>query len=299
MSEVVHFKALLRKRSMNQRAQRSIAILLLVGCTTGRKPITSPSVPSPPQPIIESSDNGPWVFAYRSDTIRYRISRSAAIEAQTDSGIRREITTNNTHEVLSLSVSSDTVHYSAAVDTFSTGTQGSIGSVPQISVPVEVSGVIDSISAAPDSLTSRPSCNPVESSLRADVRNLLIKFPTQLAIGLSWRDSTTATVCYGTIPLQALVIRRFSVVGKTSYAGQGVVAIQRADTVSAHGEGRQQQHQLLIDAIGTGAATYFISPEQGLLSHLTANQDIDFVIRTSARTSKFRESVKQEYSLVR
>ena len=284
---------------MNQRAQRSILILLMAGCATGHSPVAGPSVPLPPQPIIESADSGPWPFAYRSDTIRYQISRSAAIEAQTDSGAQREITTNNSHEVLSLAVVSDTIRYTAVVDSFSTSTQGLIGNVPPMSLPIQVSGIIDSVSATPDSLTASQTCDPIESSLHSDVRNLLIKFPAQLASGLSWRDSAMATVCYGTIPLQAMVIRKFSVIGKTSYAGHGVVAIQRVDSVRARGEGRQQQHRLSVEATGTGIATYFISPKQGLLSHLTTNQDIDFVIRTSARATQFRESVKQEYSLVR
>ena len=284
---------------MDQRVQRSILILLLTGCATARPPVTTPAASVPPQPIIESSDNGPWFFTYRSDTTQYQISRTATIESQTDSGLRREITTNNSHEVVILTPDSLTIHYNAAVDTFSTGTQGLIGSVPEISLPIQVSGIIDSIGALPDSVNRLQVCNPVESNLQSDVRNLLIKFPAQLATGLSWRDSSARTVCYGTIPMQAVLVRKFSVIGKTSYNGQSAVTVQRVDSVSAQGEGSQQQHRLAIEAMGTGAATYYLSPEQGLVLHLTTSQNVDFVIRVAARASQFHESVTQEYSLTR
>ena len=284
---------------MNQGTKGSILILLLAGCTTARKPVMGPPTSPLPQPVIEVSDNGPWKFAYRSDTILYQISRSAAVESQTDSGVRREVATNNTHEVVTITVVGDTISYSATVDTFSTATQGLIGSVQQVSLPVQISGAIDSISAVTDSAGPVESCDPVRSSLQSDVRNILINFPAHLSPGLSWRDSTVRMVCYGTIPLKATVIRKFSVVGGTSYDSQRAVAIQRTDSISAHGEGRQQQHRLIIDAVGTGGATYYLSSEQSRVLQLMTTQDIDFAIQTSGRTSHFRESAKEEYSLLR
>lgn len=285
---------------MIKSVHRSILILLLAGCTTGRTPPTVPvSSPAPPPPRVEPSDNGPWSFTYRSDTVRYQISRSATVESQTDSGTRREITTNNSHEALSITVASDTIRYTAAVDSFSSGTQGLIGGVQQVSLPVQISGAIDSTSTATDSAGPAQSCDPVESSLQSDVRNLLIKFPAQLTPGLTWRDSTMRTACYGTIPMKARVIRKFSVLGRTSYNGESTVAIQRMDSVTAHGEGRQQQHRLVTDAVGTGSATYYLSPEQNLLVHLTTAQNIDFAIQASGRTNRLREIAKQEYNLVR
>jgi hypothetical protein len=107
------------------------------------------------------------------------------------------------------------------------------------------------------------------------------------------------TACYGTIPIKASLIRKFSVVGRTSYDGRNALAIQRSDTVIAHGEGRQQQHRLIVDANGAGNAMYYVSPEESLVIHLTTDQNLEFVIQASGRTSRFRENAKQEYSLVR
>ncbi|HJQ09810.1 MAG TPA: hypothetical protein VJ840_02145 [Gemmatimonadaceae bacterium] len=201
--------------------------------------------------------------------------------------------------MLSLTVAADTIRYTATVDTFSTGTQGRIGGVQQVVLPVQISGVLDSTGSTPDSVIPAQVCDPVQSSLETDARNLLVRFPVQLSPGTRWRDSTTRAGCYGMIPMKAQVVRTFLVIGQTSYAGQNAVAIQRTDSISAHGEGRQLQHQLTIEAFGIGGATYYLSPVQSVVLHLTTNQDLDFVIQASGRTSRFRESAKQEYSLVR
>ena len=280
---------------MSHSVAKSILILLATAGCAGRLIQNPPSpVPGLPAPSARVSDTGPWAFAYRPDTIRLQINRSAAIESATDSGPHREISTNNTHEVLVLAVAADTVRYTATIDSFSTASQGLIGSIQPASLPVQIAGLLDSVSAVADS--SVQSCDPVRSNLETDVRNLLIPFPSQLTVGAAWHDSVGRVACYGSIPVRATVIRRFAVVGRTSFNGQSAIAIQRADSIAAHGEGRQQQHQLLVDVNGTGTATYYLIPELGRLLHLTTSQDLDFAIRGSGRTSRLREAVKEEFS---
>jgi hypothetical protein len=278
-------------------AKSALLLLATAGCA-GRSIRNPPSpVPALPEPSVRISDTGPWAFSYKPDTIRLQITRSAAIESATDSGTHREISTNNTHEVLALAIAADTVRYTATVDSFFTASQGLIGSTEPVSLPVQVSGLLDSLNVSIDSTVQ--SCDPVRSNLETDVRNLLIPFPAQLTVGATWRDSVARVACYGTIPVRATVVRRFSVVGRTSFNGQSTLTVQRADSVTAHGEGRQQQHQLVVDVNGTGTATYYLIPELGRLMHLTTSQDLDFAIRASGRTSRFRESVKEEFSPLR
>ena len=283
---------------MKRNTWRSILILLATaGCATNRPP--GPASPSslPHQPSARVSDNGPWTFAYVSDTLRLEITRTAAIESQADSAAHHEISSNNTHEVLILSVNADTVRYTAMVDSFSTASQGLIGNTQPASLPVQISGVIDSLTGGVDS-TIAPACDPVQSSLETDVRNVLVSFPRMLAPGLTWRDSILKVGCYGTIPLRVTVVRHFSVVGKTSFNGQAAVGVQRVDSITAQGAGRQQQHQLVIETIGSGAATYMLSPEEGRLLHLTITQYLEFTVRASGRTNRLRETAKEEFNPV-
>jgi len=263
-------------------------------------PAAGPVASRIPELPNQPADNGPWSFRYKSDTVSYQIRRSAVVENETDSVRHRESTTNSTHLALSLALFADTVSYTAVIDTFSTATQGLIGSAQQVIVPVEISGVVQSIgSAQSDSTEPIQSCDPARASLQSDVRNLLINFPSELSPGLVWSDSTTRTTCYGRIPMKASVVRRFSVLGKTSHNGQSVVAIQRSDSITAHGEGQQQQHRLTIDATGDGSATYYLAVEQSSVLHLTTDQNVELVIRSASQTARFRENAKQDYSLLR
>ncbi len=277
----------------------SILILLATaGCTTTRPARPVLPAPNTSRPAPEVSDNGPWNFTYSPDTIRLQVNRSAAVESQTDSGTHREISTNNTHEVIALTLSADTIRYTATVDTFSTASQGLISAPPTVNLPVQVSGMVDSLVVVTDSAVAE-TCNAVQSSLETDIRNVLIKFPSQLTPKMTWRDSTVRVGCYGTIPMRATIVRQFSVLGKSAFNGQAAVAIQRVDSITAQGAGRQQQHQLVIEANGSGTATYFLAPELGALLHLTTTQDLDFAIRASGRTNRLRETVKEEFSPVR
>jgi hypothetical protein len=78
-----------------------------------------------------------------------------------------------------------------------------------------------------------------------------------------------------------------------------VLVIQRADSIHAEGEGAQQQHRLLLTAIGTGNATYYVDVRTSYVVHLTVNQDIDLTITTSGKANHFHQNAKQEFSLVR
>lgn len=193
----------------------------------------------------------------------------------------------------------DTIRYTAMVDSFSTSAQGQIGLPQPAQLPAEISGILDPPPLEVDSVISDWPCNTAQTSLRSDVRNLLINFPAQLSPGTSWRDSTIGTACYGTLPIRAAVFRIFTVTGGAPYNGQATVTIQRRDSISAYGEGREQQHRLSVEAAGTGSATYYLSLTHNSVLRLTMTQNLDFTVRASGRASRFRETAKQEFSLLR
>jgi hypothetical protein len=227
------------------------------------------------------------------------VSRSAVIESQSDSASHQEISTNITHESLTLEPTGDTVRFTATVDTFATTSQGTIGPVQLAQLPVLLSGsfVGDSLAILADSTPEK--CNLAGSALSADLHNLLVHLPTQLTQGSSWRDSLEVTTCQGMIPMTARIARAYLVSGGITFEGDPVLVIQRTDTIQAHGEGAQQQHRLTVDATGTGNALYYLSPKDGRVLRLTAGQDLILAITTSGMTHHFKQRLKQDFSLVR
>jgi hypothetical protein len=306
-SEVVCFDQLTvgRKNVNTLRGRTSLLLVvcMLIGCTGTRTtlPPASPIPVVPPPPVVVSPSASSWTFSYAPGTIRYRISRTAAIESRSDSGTSKEASTNVTQELITLTTAPDsTIALSAVIDTFSTTTQGLIGPQQPAQLPVEVSGAFttDSITFGIDSSTSSGKCNPVRSALISDLHNLLTRFPTQLTSGLAWRDSVHSGGCQAAIPTTSRTARTFIVSGEAVYEGRPVVLIQRSDTIQAHGEGAQQQHPLKLDATGTGTAVYYLDTKDGRVVRLTTGQELVLTVTTSSKPYHFKQSSTQDFRLL-
>src|ERR1700719_1720551 len=273
---------------------------LSAACTASTVPQPGRPVPSPslPNPAPIPSAVGSWTFNYAPGAIAYQISRTARIEGQSDSGSHQEVSTNTTHELLTLELAGDTIHFTAIIDTSLTTTQGTIGPVKSVPLPVQLSGLFagDSLIISGDSIVEK--CNPVSSVLSADLHNLLVHFPVPFSQGGSWRDSVELTACQGMIPTSAHIVRSYIVSGETAYQGEPVLLIQRADSIHAHGEGAQQQHRVTLDVIGTGNAIYYVTPKDGHVVHINTGQDLDLAITASGKIHRFKQSSKQEFNLV-
>ena len=285
--------------------QRTISLLstlcLLAACAspsilpTGT-PIPSPSVPVPP-PAPPSTKA--WAFNYASGVVSYQISRSAAIESESDSGSHSGISTNTTHESLKVESAGDTIRFTATIDSFSTTTQDSTSRLQATQAPIQVMGSFlnDSLLISNDSLTE--DCNPAKSALVIDLHNLFVRIPAELVQGNGWRDSVEVMSCQGMIPTTTRTTRSYVASGEATYQGYPVVLVQRVDTIHAHGEGSQQQHRLVLDVSGTGTATYYLSPGEGHIVRLSTGQDLNLAITASGRTYHFKQNSKQDFNLAR
>ena len=278
----------------------SFFVCLTAACTgTVQQPGRPTPLPSLPNPVLLPPGTDSWTFSYAPGSISYQVSRSASIESQSDSGNHREISTNTTHELLTLEVAGDTIHFTAAVDTFSTMTQGIIGPVQSVQLPVQLSGSLvgDSIIISTDSLAE--NCNPVSSALSADLHNLLVRFPAPLSQGSKWGNSVELKACEGMIPTTAYITRSYTVSGESTYEGFPVLVVQRTDIIRAHGDGGLQQHRLTLDASGTGKAVYYLSPRDGRIMRLNSGQDLDLAFTASGKVHRFKQSSKQDFSYIR
>ena len=274
-------------------------VLITTGCAPSvvQQPIQPTPLPPLPSPVPPAA--GGWTINRSSGAISYQISRSAAIESQSDSNPHREISTNTAHELVTLNFAGDTLHFTAIMDTSSTTTQGTIGPVQPVQLPVQLSGlrIGDSLTISTDSTTEK--CNPVTSALSADLHNLLVGFPIQLSQGSNWRDSLELSTCQGMIPATVKIARSYLLSGEITYQGLPVIVVQRRDSIHAHGEGAQQQHRVTLDASGTGNTTYYLNPQNGFILRLNTEQNLDLAITASGKIHRFRETSMQNFSAVR
>ena len=280
-----------------RRSVSAILALLFIGCT-GATPRPTPSVPQPlpsglPAPISQSNT---WNFNYMAGVGSYDVQRSATI-SDVDSAPVHEVTTNITHEMLSLERIGDTIQFALAADTFATTTQGLLGPTQPVTLPMHITGSLTENRLEVSSDTLNGGCSIVESALRSDLQNLLISLPSAqpLTRGMSWQDSLETKTCQGMIPATAHIDRSFTVIGEVIYSGAPAIVVERKEIIRAHGEGAQQQHRVTIDITGSGSAVHYLSASTGRAAGVSASQQLDLTITASGRTHHFREDLKQDF----
>ena len=287
---------------LSARGPASAAVALFFIACTGAAPRPTPSIPQPsPSGLpIPTSQSNTWSFSYKAGVGSYDVRRSATI-SDADSAPTHEVTTNLTHEILSLERIGDTIQFSLAADTFATTTQGLLGPAQAVALPVHITGLLAENGLEVSSDTVDGGCSIVESALRSDLQNLLVPLSPALPLtrGMSWRDSLEGRGCQGMIPTTVHVDRAFTVIGEVIYDGAPAIVVQRKDTIRAHGEGAQQQHQVTIDVTGSGSAVHYLSAATGRMVGVTASQQLDLVIVTSGRTHHFRQDLKQDFVISR
>jgi len=191
------------------------------------------------------------------------------------------------------------IDFVAVADSFATTTQGPIGPVQSVQLPIQISGSFGPNGLALGNQTTSEKCSPIWSVLVADIYNLLVPFPEQLSPGTSWRDSVEMQGCPAGIPTLSHTTRSFTVAGEVVYGSQLVVVVQRTDTISAQGDGGLQQHRVSIDANGTGTAVYYVDVSTGRIIHLTVNQTLILAVTTSSRQYQLKQDSGQEFGIVR
>lgn len=260
-------------------------------------PLPSSPTSQPVVPVVPTA--GSFSFKYASGTVRYRISRTAAIEGTgQDLLAHQEISTNITHELLTLEPVDQVTNFTVLIDTSATTTQGLIGSVQSVQLPVQISGSFTDSTLTISAETTGGKCNAVSSMLATDLHNLLIAFPERLSTGVSWKDSADVQGCQAGVPTSAHTTRSYVVSGDASYEGRPVLVILRTDTTRAKGEGGLQQHRVSIDVTGTGTALYYLDTTTGRIVRLIVNQLLDLGVTASAKQSRFKQNSKQEFQIV-
>jgi hypothetical protein len=272
----------------------------IIACAT---PVTRPA-PLPPEPVIPAPGSvnpsaRAWSFNYEAGTNSYDVRRTATIDDQSDSVPAREITTNLTHESLILERVGDTIQFTVTADAFATTTQGRLGPTQPPTLPVQIVGLLTRYGLELTVDTLAEACNPARSALRSDLHNVVVPFPEQLTRGMTWQDSVELKGCQGMIPTTAHINRFYTVAGETVYNGSPVLVVERRDTIQAHGEGAQQQHQLVIDVTGSGTALQYLSTSSGRMEGVSTNQELSLVIRVSGHARYFKQSLKQEFVILR
>lgn len=274
-----------------------ISLAILAGaCARSRS--APPEIHAVRAADIPTLSAGPWAFSYSPGTRAYRITRMASIQGTADSASRREVVSSFTHQLLTLDTVGNQLSFTAVVDTFAVTTQGVVGPPQSVQLPIQLSGVLSPAGISLESSTNE-DCNAPRATAATDLYNLLAPFPRRLTKGAVWRDSITVAACQAGIPTTTNIRRTFSVSGEVVHAGQPLLLLTRADTISSRGTGAYDQHHMLVEATGTGSALYYLDTRTREVIHLVTAQGSQIRVTTSGRVHSFAQSVNQEFVRVR
>ena len=224
------------------------------------QPVPSTSITVTPRPVSAVPRSGAWAFVYAAGIYTYTITTSATVALIGDTTQKRSVPRLSQKATIAISVSGD---------------------VQAIDPAVATSAICDSSAV----LTTR-------------AEQLVPKIPSHFMAGDHWRDSTTTTGCRGIIPTESQTISNYIVIGDTTFANVGVVQIHRIDSLSATGEGSEEQHRILVTATGTGFVDLFFDITTGRLTGSHSSQTSLVSVTTSGRRTRFLQDITELVALV-
>lgn len=240
---------------------------------SGPAPAPQPTSPAPthvpaPQPVTTAQTTrggGPWQYTPAAGTYSYVLSTDAQIDR----------------------VGASAGDTSAASRIFPPTTQRvtlaifSTGDVQLVDPPAPVSGAPCDAAAA----------------LATRALALVPRVPATLNAGTTWSDSSTTQGCRGTIPTTTHTQSRYRVIGDTTIGGLVALQVRRTDTITANGEGAQEQHRITLAATGSGSTELYLDLVSGRFLGSDQIQETTVAVSTSGRTERFLQHVRERATL--
>ena len=287
--------------TVNRYFRLSIAFLAL-GCSSTASspgPVLGPAPnASAPGVSLPGSSGRSWTITPATEPRRYSSTATVSLELVSDSATIREAITQRTRFTLLTGSASGSTSFLGSVEALSTDTPARIGQPAPLPVfPISFTGHIVNGTITLDALNGQSAVasmqcsNPAVSALNVVQRNVII-LPTQLTQGMTWRDSTTAAGCSGSIPITTISIRNYRVIGEIEVSGRAAIAIERTEKTLSTGEGSENQHRVLLRTEATGNTKIYVDRFSGALLSSEGEQRADVTV-AAGRAQRFKQTVKE------
>jgi hypothetical protein len=279
---------------MNLRQILAFVPVVAFGCSR------TPQVDTVPAPIPESKTSpvpstGPvsWTISPGHYVHRYRSSVEALVELTDSAGpVQKEIK-STTDFSLSVTRGPEVLSYTASVDSIiiDGGTTASAaatgGELPFTFTAHLREGQMTIDSGQPAGVVT--DCSHKGMSSIPIVQRAVVSVPILLRRDMTWTDSTTATICTGSIPAISTTVRSYRILG----AVPGGVLIERRDRTTAVGEGAQEQHLMRMRSEGSGTAQLVIDSSTGALRESRSSHTTSVAITASGRDRRFTQTTRE------
>ncbi|MEO7366356.1 MAG: hypothetical protein ABIZ36_00270 [Gemmatimonadaceae bacterium] len=291
--------------------RRVLLLLFSLGCVAGcaSAPVNAPS-PSP-APEGTSEPVGPvagnnksrrvWRITPTVEVASYQSTLKTTTAERDTPGSRQNSVTTTTNYSLKLVKASNSVRISGNVSAFQIKSDEVAQSLSSnlFVLPFGFDGMIldHNISlhlSSPNQLASLTQCNDSSQTILSIINRDLIVVPQELVTDQIWQDSTSSSLCSGSLPVVVSVIRNYRITGETIINGVPALKIERTEKLVTSGEGSQGQHQITINGTGTGKAQVYIDQISGLLLSLDGTTQIELSIKSSGRIQHFSQTSEEK-----
>jgi len=266
----------------------SLLLIFLTAChSAGSRTEPEPAIGEFPSPLPSSPQLSPrssWTIQPTTQVHRYRSEIiSIIIPGESSAGIRDSI---SAIADFALTVQRDTkgLSYSASVEAFSVRGQADPSS------PMSLAGRLES---SQFTLNPPVTCTTQANSVVPALQRLVIPMPLQLRKGQTWTDSTSATLCSGSIPVTLIALRSYRVIGEISTGARTGVLLERQDKTLSAGEGSEGQHRIQLRSEGGGQTQLLIDSTTGAPIELTVASTLTITVTTSGRSQKFIQTSRE------
>ena len=312
-----------------------VAPLALACSSVPRRPEPAPlpSTPDVPPPIEERVD--PRGFHHRAGTFVYDVRNEATIEVAGDTLPADTVVSEAvvTYRITAGELETDSLPVAGTIDAWSVrSSRAAAAPHDTLVLPLPFAGVLtgdglrlalpalpspapSSLAppppapspapavAATDSLAARPT-PPLDEPCRAPIaapvalaRELLVLPPDSIAVGTTWMDTTTTTICRGEVPVTTTAVQRYTVLGSTIFEGREALAIERRSEITLGGAGARRGRTLTVRGSGTGRTVFYASTERGALLGLDGEYDTDLAVESGTRRQQFAQRARQRVRL--
>jgi hypothetical protein len=283
-----------------------VIVVSTTACIPRSSPSTSPEQSPAGQPVqptqpIESAISR-WSFQNDNQPHRYRLVNVTTVKLQADAPQPEDSVRTTMTFTLALDSSPAIYNISGEITQTSIQSRGRIRQViPYQILPIAFRGDYRDNQVQIHIEGSRPNTVPCTDTTTAQLARLYGQFnriPAVIQRGMSWRDSLTIHSCQGLIPIEIRIIRNYQVVGETAIADHHVVLIDRSDSVQTSGEGSQGQHQVSVEAQGTGETKLFLNASTAQVVTSDSEQLTNVLVKTSGRVLRFTQHSKETVRLI-
>jgi len=284
-----------------------LSLSAVIGCASaiGNSPSPSPVSDASSEgigtPVIGSEGTSRiWNVTPTEESQAYRSIVKTTIEERNTQERRKGGITTITDYLLKLSRSSKNVEISGSVSGFQVNTDqtSQLPSPPSFTLPLVFVGnitdhniVLRSVGATQSNYSA--PCSDSTQTILSTINRDLIVVPREMFTNQSWQDSTSNTICSGSLPLVVSMIRTYRITGETILDGITMLRLERTEKLLASGQGSQGQHQISLHGTGLGKAEVFIDRASGLLLSLTAVNQMELAIKSSGRIQNFTQTSQE------